>query len=557
VQSDLYALRCLANDPAQRPASAHEVIQALPGGDPLAAALAAGETPSPRIVAAAGAEGTLKPWQAWTMLAAIAALLTVYTIFRIRSTPPLDTPPDVLRSRGSAILETLGIPAQGSPIRQPYVGPGVAPHRFRMEYGVSPALSQVMPMGLNGPGLTAVEVDARGRLASLLAAPQTDWKPKPVDWRPLLDAAGVDVASLRPAAPRSVPAAPFDARAAWTGAYAKERTPVRLEAAAWKGTPVFFAVSARDERPPPPPAFGNPVAERFMSGLELIVGAIAIVLAVRNVRSRRGDRQGAFRAALAVFIMATANTFFHTAARAGALAAASNPMLFGYAARNALHVYVAYLALEPLARRRWPELLIAWARLAAGRVRDPLVARHVLIGIIAGIAHATLSVTARPLASAIDGRPEDPAWARLGNGWDALESLTIGATFGINVGALLMVALVIFTVILRKRVLAGAVIAAVLMTYFCLSVVQRPASIPSYVAIAAVMSFITLRYGPLAVAVMHGVFFAILTAPLLPGTGWATATSPVTLAAVIALALWAFHTSLGGQPMFSPSLLDE
>jgi len=38
--------RCLDPDPAKRPASALMVAAALPGGDPLAAALAAGETPS-------------------------------------------------------------------------------------------------------------------------------------------------------------------------------------------------------------------------------------------------------------------------------------------------------------------------------------------------------------------------------------------------------------------------------------------------------------------------------------------------------------------------------
>ena len=47
-------LRCLEADPAQRPGSALAVAAALPGGDPLAAALAAGETPSPEMVAAAG-----------------------------------------------------------------------------------------------------------------------------------------------------------------------------------------------------------------------------------------------------------------------------------------------------------------------------------------------------------------------------------------------------------------------------------------------------------------------------------------------------------------------
>src|SRR5260370_7406886 len=55
-------LRCLEHDPAQRPASALQVAAALPGGDPLKAALAAGETPSPEMVAAAGqTEGMLPP----------------------------------------------------------------------------------------------------------------------------------------------------------------------------------------------------------------------------------------------------------------------------------------------------------------------------------------------------------------------------------------------------------------------------------------------------------------------------------------------------------------
>jgi|SRR5579871_1594514 len=68
-------LRCLAPDPSQRPASALAVAGALPGGDPLAQALAAGETPSPELVAAAGEPkgsrpksrwpGWQPPWWAW------------------------------------------------------------------------------------------------------------------------------------------------------------------------------------------------------------------------------------------------------------------------------------------------------------------------------------------------------------------------------------------------------------------------------------------------------------------------------------------------------------
>ena len=54
-------LRCLETEPSSRPATALAVAAALPGGDPLAAALAAGETPSPQMVAAAGEKEGLRP----------------------------------------------------------------------------------------------------------------------------------------------------------------------------------------------------------------------------------------------------------------------------------------------------------------------------------------------------------------------------------------------------------------------------------------------------------------------------------------------------------------
>ncbi|HEX9984111.1 MAG TPA: serine/threonine-protein kinase [Thermoanaerobaculia bacterium] len=556
-------LRCLAGDPGQRPASAREVILALPGGDPLAAALAAGETPSPRVVAAAGAEGTLPRWQAWTLLAATLAMTITYTAFRVSSAPALPMAADVLWARGSTILETLGIPARGEPIRQPYVTSGPAPHRFRSEYGISPALSRVIPVQANAPGWTTIEVDSRGRLALLLTAPEPDWKAKPLDWRPVLDAAGVDAASLRPVAPRDVPAAPFDTRAAWVGMYAagtnaKERVPVRVDAAAWKGTPVSFAVSAPDDRPAPPPGFGTQSADRFTSVMQLIVIIVAVLLAVRNVRARRGDRHGAIRLAAALFMLATAGELFLTTSRAGAFAAVSGVAdVFGNAASAALYMLVTYLAVEPYVRRRWPELLISWARVAGGRPRDPLVARHVLIGIMGGFAHAILSVTSRPIAAALDGGSAEFKEFVLGNIWDALGAVTTGASVGLTLSTAMMVLLAIFTIVLRKRRLAGAAIFAVYLIYFWLSVAQRPASIPSYVAITMVLTFVTLRYGLVAMVVAQATFIALLNAPLLPGAGWATAAAPVTLIAITAAALWAFHTTLGGQPMFSASLLDD
>jgi serine/threonine-protein kinase len=47
--------------------------------------------------------------------------------------------------------------------------------------------------------------------------------------------------------------------------------------------------------------------------------------------------------------------------------------------------WVLYLAIEPYVRRRWPQSLIAWTRVLAGRIRDPLVGGHVLVGTAFGV----------------------------------------------------------------------------------------------------------------------------------------------------------------------------
>src|SRR5215470_14984580 len=66
-------LRCLEGDPKMRPASALALAASLPGGDPLAAALAEGDTPSPELGAAAGSTEALSPKIGIPALAGIAA----------------------------------------------------------------------------------------------------------------------------------------------------------------------------------------------------------------------------------------------------------------------------------------------------------------------------------------------------------------------------------------------------------------------------------------------------------------------------------------------------
>ncbi len=60
-------------------------------------------------------------------------------------------------------------------------------------------------------------------------------------------------------------------------------------------------------------------------------------------------------------------------------------------------VWVFYLALESYVRRVWPETVISWNRMLAGRWIDPLVGRDVLIGAAVGAFIALLNTLERLL----------------------------------------------------------------------------------------------------------------------------------------------------------------
>jgi serine/threonine-protein kinase len=109
-------LRCLEPDPAQRPASALSVAAALPGGDPLAAALAAGETPSPEMVAEAGHQGAVGLAISWGALAVFAAALATFVALTPRTSllgmVALDKPPQFLEERARELLAVAGLSAK-------------------------------------------------------------------------------------------------------------------------------------------------------------------------------------------------------------------------------------------------------------------------------------------------------------------------------------------------------------------------------------------------------------------------------------------------------------
>jgi hypothetical protein len=130
------------------------------------------------------------------------------------------------------------------------------------------------------------------------------------------------------------------------------------------------------------------------------------------------------------------------------------------------------------------------------------------------------------------------------------------AILGIQFASVTILILVLSMIVLRKRVLAGAVFFIVNLGYFMLATGGQLALVPAYAAIAVLLAFVALRYGLLAYAVVQMTYLAIYygTATSPP---WLLVSSLVPFGIIASLALWAFRTSLGGQSLFSAALLDD
>ena len=72
--------------------------------------------------------------------------------------------------------------------------------------------------------------------------------------------------------------------------------------------------------------------------------------------------------------------FIPTLATFGHLIVALSTSLF-----LAAVIWMLYVAVEPYVRRHWPQAMISWSRLLAGKLRDPLVGRDILWGVLLGV----------------------------------------------------------------------------------------------------------------------------------------------------------------------------
>ncbi len=600
-------LRCLAKDPRQRPASAAQVAAALPGGDPLAAAIAAGETPSPEMVAAAGTTEGLKPWLAWTCLALVIFGMGVSVVLTqndsLHKRVQMDKPPEVLTERAREIVGRAGY-SEGPADSAFGFEPDADFFRYVREHYQSASrwdrlpdsviqfwlrqsprpLEHVSYFGvvtrtdppLIFSGESSVSLDARGRLIDFrVIPPEKDPSPgtaPTADFTPLFQEAGLDPAKWASVEPAWTPPSYADVRAAWTGVLPdRPEVPMRIEAAAYRGKPVFWTLISPWTLPsrmaPPGSSPGQNAASIILAGLLIAVTLGTMLFARRNLHMGRGDKRGAARLAYFFFILSAVVWLFgeHHVATLGELSLLV--MFLSWALLSAGFIWLLYIALEPFVRRRWPNALVGWSRLLAGSFRDPLVGRDLVLGCTGAAVIALVLSVERHVAS----------WAGVPQGPPITSNLVLfkgaGATIGTvasEVGAALFFALGLLFLFFLLRLLLRrdwAAAALFVLLWTAIGIFSPESGFSSGSLLLSVGTagifyggglFVLLRFGLLAFAAEY-VFIDLLTSfPITTQlSAWYSGIGIAGVMLLLGLAGYGFYTSLGGQPLFQSKLLED
>jgi len=574
-------LRCLEQETQRRPKSARTVAAGLPGRDPLAAALAAGETPSPEMVAAAGGEGVLSLRVAVACLAAVVLGLLLVCRFAESShavnRAHLEELPQVLARDARQWIARVGYDYVPSDQAQGFLYAEEQELQFwyRQQptddldvYDFWSGWGQLShgAVDLRNPrweiaGETGLRLTSQGRLHWFRAIPA--FRPDAPDAEPDWDAwfpeevTGFCLTDLPSVDPRPyVPPNAFDRRRVWQGTLPGATNESLVTAASFQGRPVHFEVRKPWDAADPEGSASLALGRSIGMYLTLLLLATSVVLAWRNYRLGRSDRRGAFRVAFGFYILGLLISLL----LAGGKNAGSVSGILDFAVAQAFwragFFWLFYTALEPFVRRLWPQALISWSRLLDGRLRDPLVGQNLLIGALLGVvasllwqiphvARESLGLSALPpIVSSVHS---------LGGNASLLAAILLGLEEAVYTSLTATLVLLFLRFALRKTWLSAiAFVAVATIVWIPLAWGEHPILGGLVVGLTTTAFWWAFtRLGLLAAATMLLTMSYLHTLPLTTDwPAWYAGHGFAGIALVLGIAAWGFHTAKGSQPFF-------
>ena len=419
-----------------------------------------------------------------------------------------------------------------------------APHRFDAEPDWAPffaAVRLVEPVETAEP---AGELDEEGILAS----------PAGSTLRPVRPAELVP-GPTPPLAPLLVP---HDVRRAWIVPHpAEPGRLVRVEAAAWRGEPVFFA--ALEELGPDGPGaeasrfpiISAELLRELYTLLFLLTVCIAIPVAWRNHRMGRSDRRGAALLAMVWFGLRTGRWVLqgtHVPEPHRELEMIVS--VIGAALFETLLFWVIYSALEPLVRRFLPHSLISWNRLLGGRVRDARVGLDLSVGAAVGATWALFAAFSgagpERLGGAASSAFLDPFVVEPLRGPRHILATALGLPLdGIAAALQLMLQLALLRAVLQSTRAAAVALVGI---YGSLEILSNPEPLQVLLTQTAAQTLIAVvllvRFGLTMVCAAYFIYYLLLAYPVTWDlTHWYSDASLFAIVIAIGFSLFALQTA--------------
>jgi hypothetical protein len=309
--------------------------------------------------------------------------------------------------------------------------------------------------------------------------------------------------------------------------------------------------------PPPEKTAQEKAVSIFGNCFALFLVFGGIWLAYRNYSRGKGDRKGAWKLAGVVFLvemvifLASAHLKFSDESLFLLLLAIATGMFMS------AFMWVLYLALEPYVRSKWPQTIVSWSRLLAGKIRDPLVGRDVLYGTVLGLAWVLVFYLGYAFDMRAGDRPQ-LAPTEILEGGRAAFSMWLGNIVAAILGVLSFFFILVFLrALVRNRWLAAALFVVIFALPKILGSQHPMIDAPVWILIYLIAAVAVVRFGLVVLAVATFTANLLLNVPYTLDFGeWYAPASVGVVLSILALAAWGFYTALAGQKLFKEELFE-